>query len=64
MGAAVVDEFLVVLRQLEATQVFEVGCMLCFELCDFLGEAVDGVDWRAGLAELSERVGSGWVLGW
>lgn len=55
-----VDELLVVFRELEATEVLEVGCVLFFEQCDFLGEGVDGVDWgRVGLAELFKCVGSG-----
>jgi hypothetical protein len=57
VGAAVVEELLVVLGQLEATEVFEVACMLCLELCDFVGEAVCG---RGG-PEFSEGVGSGGV---
>lgn len=55
-----VDELLVVFRELEATEVLEVGCVLFFEQCDLLREGVDGVDWgRVGLAELFECVGSG-----
>lgn len=45
MADPMIDELLMVFRALEPEQMLDVLCVLFFELFDFLGEAIDSLDW-------------------
>lgn len=58
MTEAMINQFLVVLGQLELEQVLEVCGVLLLEFLDFLGETVDGLNGRClGFAQLAQRFG-------